>query len=99
MRGDARLAREAKPAQSRLHFRNAHEQLPQQPGTMILHHDDNGPLIDGDVGVSVPVPLLAESIGKSVTPPELLAMLVKKVTQSAHHFARRVGQTRKSGRR
>ena len=61
--------REAEPAQPGLHFGNAHEQLPQQPGAMVLDHDDDRPLVDGQEGVGVPVALLAEGIDESVRAP------------------------------
>src|SRR5256885_8677539 len=92
-------AREAEPAQSGLHLRNAHEQPPQQPRAMVLHHHDDGPLIDGDVGISVPAAVLAESICKTVSSPELFAMLMKKMAQRTHDLARCVRQAGKSGGR
>src|SRR5262249_60963182 len=70
-------AGDPQPAQARLHFRNAHEQLPQQAGAMVLDHDDDRALVDGDVGVGIPVTLLAKGIDEPEPSPELLAVLIE----------------------
>src|ERR1700679_2584983 len=51
-------AAEFQLAQPRLDFRNAHEEFPQQAGAMILHHDDDGALVYGQIGVTEPIALL-----------------------------------------
>src|SRR3569833_449662 len=92
-------ARETQPPEARLHFRNIHEELPQQAGAVILHHHDNRALVDGDVGVGIPVALFAERIGKTIPSPQLFAMLGQEVSQSAHDFAGCIWKTRERPRR
>lgn len=36
---------------------------------MIFHHDDDGALVDGQIDVTEPIPLLAEGIEEAITPP------------------------------
>src|SRR3569833_1882809 len=92
-------ARETQPPEARLHFRNIHEELPQQAGAVILHHHDNRALVDGDVGVGIPVALFAERIGKAIPSPQLFALLGQEVSQSAPDRAGRIWTSRERPRR
>src|ERR1700691_2844752 len=65
---------------------------------MILHHDDDGSLIDGQVDVTEPIALPAECIEEAVWPPDVSPVLLQEMTQSAHYLARRIGEARQ-GRR
>src|SRR3984885_11737110 len=65
---------------------------------MILHHDDDGTLIDGQVDVAEPISLLAESVEEAITPPDPGPVPAQKMTQSTHHLAGRIGEARQ-GRR
>src|SRR5450631_2630266 len=84
-------AAEPEFAQSRLHFRNTHKELPQQAGSMILHHDDDGSLIDGQVDITKPIPLFAECIEEAIRSPDPCPMPGQEMTQSTHYLARRIG--------
>src|SRR5688572_5819055 len=55
-------AAEAQRVQPVLHFGHAHEQLPQQTRTMVLHHHDDRALVDGEKGVGEPAAPFAERI-------------------------------------
>ncbi len=62
---------------------------------MILHHDDDGTLIDGYIHVAEPIALLAECVEEAIRPPDP-AMPAEEMAQRTHDFARRVRQARES---
>src|ERR1700749_1074202 len=60
---------------------------------MILHHDDDGALVDGQVAVTEPIALLAECVEEAVAAPEFAPVPpAQEMTQRTHHLERRVGQ-------
>lgn len=60
--------RKTKFCKAFLHFGILHEIIPQQAGPVIFDHDDDRPLIDGEVGIGIPIPGLIEGIiGPSFT--------------------------------
>ena len=78
-----------------LHFGDRHEQPPQQPGAVILDHDDDRSLIDGQEGVGIPVAALAEGIHEAVASPDLVAVAPSGNAAGGQGFvrARRAGST------
>ncbi len=90
-------ALEAEPAQAGLHFRHRHEQLPQEARAMVFHHDDDGPSIDGQKSICVPVLAFAEGIDEAEMAPDPVPVLLEQVPQHGHHFGGQVRQARQRG--
>ena len=61
---------------------------------MILDHDDDGTLIDGEEGIRVPAAALTEGVHESVAAPHLVAVAAQEVAQGREGFVRCVGQAR-----
>src|SRR5271155_4401070 len=86
---------EAEPFHALPDFGNAHEQLPDKAAAVVLDHDDDRPLTDRKVTISVPVMLLAETVDEAEPSPNLVAEIVVKVPERGHRLYRRVGEARK----
>src|SRR3546814_12600617 len=59
------------PAQTGNDLLAAHEQVPQQPGTVILDHHHDRPLVDREVAVGDPALRAVEGIDEAVAAPDL----------------------------
>ena len=59
---------------------------------MVLDHDDDRPLVDGEIAIRCPVLLLAEGIIESVRAPELLSQVIVEVLEGLQGL---VGTVRK----
>jgi hypothetical protein len=59
--------------QSFLNLGTAHEEFPQQAGTIVLNHRGNGALVDGKIAGHRPVTSLGEGIVESVLAPNPVA--------------------------
>src|SRR5580692_3174882 len=76
-------------------LRNAHEQLPDETAPVVLDHDDDRPLTDREVAVSIPVRLLTEAVDEAEPPPDFVAKLLIEVPERRHRLSRRIGEARK----
>ena len=54
---------------SSFYFRAAHEQVPEQAAPVVFYHQDDGSLVNGQVGICKPGILQAEGIIKSILTP------------------------------
>ena len=68
--------------QSRLHVGVAHEELPQQAGSVILNHDGDRSLVDGKVTLRIPVVRFAESVIEAERSEHFVAHII----EVAHHL-------------
>ena len=66
---------------------------------MVLDHDDDRALVDGEEGVGVPVSALAERIDEAELAPERFPCRVKKWRSTRHDLCGRIGQARERGGR
>ena len=78
--------------QSFLNLGTAHEEFPQQAGTIVLNHRGNGALVDGKIAGHRPVTSLGEGIVESVLAPNPVAFGIE-ILQCTHGFLRCVGKT------
>ena len=68
--------------QSRLHVGVAHEELPQQAGPVILNHDCDRSLVDGEVTLRIPIVRFTESIVEAERSEHFVAHII----EVAHHL-------------
>lgn len=68
--------------QPRLHIRVTHKQIPKQSGAVVLYHDGNWALVDGEVAFRIPVVRFAECVVEAEGAEELVAHVV----EVAHHL-------------
>src|SRR3546814_12442715 len=73
---------EAEPAQTGNDLLAAHEQVPQQPGTVILDHHHDRPLVDREVAVGDPALRAVEGIDEAVAAPDLATQFFVEVSRS-----------------
>src|SRR3546814_6032344 len=66
---------EAEPAQTGNDLLAAHEQVPQQPGTVILDHHHDRPLVDREVAVGDPALRAVEGIRSEEHTSELQSLM------------------------
>ena len=59
---------------------------------MVFDHDDDGALVDGEVGFGLPVGGFAEAVDKSVFAPDFIAEVFVEMAERLHRLFRRVGQ-------
>src|SRR3984957_15469238 len=76
---------------------NAHEQLPDETAAIVFDHDDNGPLTEREVTVSIPITLFAEAVDKPEAAPDFIAEIVVKMPERRHRFRGRIGEARQCG--
>ena len=67
---------ESQVLQSGLSVRYVHEQVPKQFASIVLYHDYDGALVDGQVLVVVPILTQVESDYKTRFFPQLVAQFV-----------------------
>src|SRR3546814_14541504 len=79
---------EAEPAQTGNDLLAAHEQVPQQPGTVILDHHHDRPLVAREVAVGDPALRAVEGIDEAVAAPDPDTPFFVEVSQGRHRFLR-----------
>ena len=62
------------------------------PRAVVLDHDDDRALVDGEVGVRDPVLAFAERVLEAVLAPDAIAELVIEVAERLHAVLGRVGE-------
>src|SRR6516162_4583218 len=90
-------ATEAEQLEPRPDFRDAHEQSPQERAAVILDHHDDRALADCDVGIGVPVLLLAEAVHETEASPDTVTEIPVEVPQRGHGLLRRISEARQGG--
>src|ERR1700722_1905873 len=76
---------------------NAHEQLPDETAAIVFDHDDDRPLTDREVTVSIPITLFAEAVDETEAAPDFIAEIVVKMPERRHRFRGRIGEARQCG--
>src|SRR5215469_18376270 len=87
-------AAEAEQLEAGADFRDAHEQFPQECAAMILDHRDDRALADRDVGIGIPVLLLAEAIDETKASPDTVTEIPVEVPQCGHGLLRCISEAR-----
>src|ERR1700761_3147013 len=90
---------EAQRVQSALYFVRFHEQIPQETAAMVLDHDDDWALIDGKIGIGVPVSRLAKRVHETIPSPYLVAVSRQEMADRGHRRLRQVGHAGERGGR
>src|SRR6516225_4216632 len=93
-------ALEAEAPQADADLGAAHEELPQEAGAVVLDHDDDRALIDGEMRLRIPILALAEGIDEAVIAPKMFAELPVEMLEGSERVFGHIGDRRKrSGRR
>src|SRR5215469_1168050 len=90
-------AAEAEQLEAGADFRDAHEQFPQECAAMILDHRDDRALADRDVGIGVPVLLLAEAVHETKASPDTVTEIPVEVPQCGHGLPPCISEARQRG--
>src|SRR5580692_11622640 len=77
-------AGETETFQTVLNIRDIHEEPPEEPGTIVLDHGNDGAFIDGQMGLPPPVMRLAETVGESIRSPDTVTEIIIKMPQRLH---------------
>src|SRR6185503_10132073 len=72
---------EANTLQSALNFRRLHERLPNTPGSIVLDHDQDRPLVDAEHLAIRPAGGQIERIAETVACPDVRTIKVVEVAQ------------------
>lgn len=82
---------ETKPCKSFLNFRTAHEQLPEEPRSVILYHNHLRALVDSQVPLRKPVILLAECIIEAELSEQPVSVIVVEISHCIKRLFRGIG--------